>query len=439
MDLLKTKFQIVVARYNEDIRWLLPYKDITIIYNKGNYDSLLHKFNIIYLNNIGRESHTYLYHIINNYDNLADRTIFFQGNISDHTEKVLDIEDYFKEQPFIGKLDKYNINKLKDNIVHFPKYRKELRKSNFTPYDWITKVIGIKISDTLSETNIVWNANFSLSKELIQSKPKIFYENILRYIDDCSNPEEGHFLERTWYLIFNSLYTEKKIIEYILINNLKIINDVYNKLKNNLNEVHLWVPLSINNDVGINHKIHFLKSINTFVSLNTIIHDNIFNIGIQSSNDISILIELENNIPNIDNKNTYIKTYRYEILLGIFNNTKSIIRDIEQNKIIQSYEYKVLDNDNLLNFNFNFNEHIIIKNEENVLFNIKNILIYCKIKSIKIKNNGKYNTYLSYQHTNNIFNQNNNIKIHLMNNSNENINEFYRNNYLDYYIQNINL
>ena len=30
--------QIVVARYNENINWLIPFKDITIIYNKGNND-----------------------------------------------------------------------------------------------------------------------------------------------------------------------------------------------------------------------------------------------------------------------------------------------------------------------------------------------------------------------------------------------------------------
>jgi hypothetical protein len=167
MDLLKKKFQIVVARYNEDIKWLLPYKDITIIYNKGDYNLLLNKFNVIYLNNVGRESHTYLYHIINNYDNLADRTIFFQGNRSDHSNKILDIEDYFKEDDFIGFFDNYNINKLRENINHFTKYKKELKKSNFNTFDWITKAIGIKI-DNSSNNNIkvVWNANFLLSRNI---------------------------------------------------------------------------------------------------------------------------------------------------------------------------------------------------------------------------------------------------------------------------------
>ena len=69
--------QIVVARYNENINWLIPFKDIALIYNKGNNNIDANYFNIINLKNVGRESHTYLYHIVNNYDNLAKNTIFF--------------------------------------------------------------------------------------------------------------------------------------------------------------------------------------------------------------------------------------------------------------------------------------------------------------------------------------------------------------------------
>ena len=416
MELLKKKFQIVIARYNENVKWLLPYKDITIIYNKGNYDPILHKFNVIYLNNIGRESHTYLYHIINNYDNLSDKTIFFQGNINDHSNKILEIEDYFQDDDFIGYFDKYNIDKLKEEINHFPKYKKDLKKSNFTTYDWITRVIGLKIDNNLKETNIVWNANFSLSKELIHSKPKIFYENILRFLNNI-NPEEGHFLERTWYLIFTNNYLKKNIIEYKLINDTSIINSLYNIYKNKINEVHLWIPLSINYDIGIDYKIDFMKSINTYITINTKIIDNQFNISIQSSNDVSI---------NIDSK--------YEILLGVFNNTKSIVRDIINNKIIHSYEYETLNNNKLINFDFNIGYDVIIKKDNNTIFNFKNIFDMENISSVKIKNNGKYNTYLSYEHVINTYN-NNNIKTHLINNYYEDIDEFYKNNYLNYYIK----
>jgi len=68
------KTEIVVARYNENLSWLkkLPKDIIITVYNKGNDDINIPS---IKLPNIGRESHTYLYHIIKNYNNLADQTI----------------------------------------------------------------------------------------------------------------------------------------------------------------------------------------------------------------------------------------------------------------------------------------------------------------------------------------------------------------------------
>ena len=53
MENIKKKFQIVVARYNEDIRWLLPFRHITIIYNKGKNNFILNKFETIQLENVG--------------------------------------------------------------------------------------------------------------------------------------------------------------------------------------------------------------------------------------------------------------------------------------------------------------------------------------------------------------------------------------------------
>ena len=78
----KEKYEIVIARYNEPIDVWKEFYPIVTIYNKGknnlNIDS-------IELENVGRESHTYLYHIINNWDNLAENTLFTQCNLSfDH-------------------------------------------------------------------------------------------------------------------------------------------------------------------------------------------------------------------------------------------------------------------------------------------------------------------------------------------------------------------
>ena len=82
------KHCMVVARYNECLNWLLPYEDITIVYNKGADDLPPFK-NIIKLENVGREGHTYLYHIIREYDNLSERITFIQGDPATHNHTIL--------------------------------------------------------------------------------------------------------------------------------------------------------------------------------------------------------------------------------------------------------------------------------------------------------------------------------------------------------------
>jgi hypothetical protein len=79
--------ELVISSYKEDTSWIDNInKDVKIyLYNKDN------KPNTINLPNIGREAHTYLYHICNNYDNLSDYIFFFQGNPFDHTGMCINI------------------------------------------------------------------------------------------------------------------------------------------------------------------------------------------------------------------------------------------------------------------------------------------------------------------------------------------------------------
>ena len=91
------KKSIIISRFNEDINWLKDLKDFRkiIIYNKGNSLSNHDNFQIINLDNVGRESHTWIYHIVKNYNNLDDIIIFLQGRIDDlGCMAFLDPNDY---------------------------------------------------------------------------------------------------------------------------------------------------------------------------------------------------------------------------------------------------------------------------------------------------------------------------------------------------------
>jgi hypothetical protein len=119
--------EIVVSRYNEDLTWLdeSPFsKHPVICYNKGVNDTFNKPPNmkkIVKLKNVGRCDHTYLYHIVSNYDKLADVTIFLPGstNMSKKMEKatkqIEEVEKH-KNTVFIGM---YHPNGVKEMYKDF--------------------------------------------------------------------------------------------------------------------------------------------------------------------------------------------------------------------------------------------------------------------------------------------------------------------------------
>jgi hypothetical protein len=78
------KKELIIAVYNEDISWInnINSVDKIIVYNKGDRNIFTNNPNIevIKLPNVGREAHTFIYHIVENYEKLADHTIFLQGD-----------------------------------------------------------------------------------------------------------------------------------------------------------------------------------------------------------------------------------------------------------------------------------------------------------------------------------------------------------------------
>lgn len=95
---------IVIARYKEDLSWTryLCNKYKVFIYNKGADDIEISNAEIIKLPNVGRESHTYLTHIINNYDSDIKQTIFLQGNPFPHSPFILELLSIKIIEPFKG-------------------------------------------------------------------------------------------------------------------------------------------------------------------------------------------------------------------------------------------------------------------------------------------------------------------------------------------------
>lgn len=401
-------FQIVVARYNENTSWLNKFKNITIVYNKGTYDKDLNDFNVINLPNFGRESHTFLYHIINNYDNLKEYTIFLQGSLlfdRNIKHSPLSMEEYFQLNDFNAKLQKCDFNLLKYPINHIGKWKKEyntgeMKRSFLTCYSWLKNFLDFDDSET-EEINIAWGAMFSVHKSVILKKPKIFYEHLLRFVDYHPNPEEGHFFERSWHFIFHNNHIDKKIIKIFKNNNLLNIDKV-KELS------HVWIDINY-----YNKYLHKIDNFVLFPNYYFKINKNSFNFTFTDVFYIKLKFD-EDNFFHI------ILSSNQEFNLFFLNN-----------KFIEKFKNNI-DKSFSNNFNFIIDSNIlkIFLNDEILInYNLKNIVIHDIdniIVSIKTNN---YNNHIKFNNCNEKL-----TFITLINNYYD-IKSFYNNNYLHNFIE----
>lgn len=212
--------EIVIARYNEDLSFLQESKFQEypiIVYNKGNNDHFFKPPNlkkIVNLENVGVCDHTYIYHIIENYDNLADVTIFLPGSCNDahkngHMNKVFDTTVNTKDTvlQLYGadsnisqfKLDDWLSTNEKNKTINT---ESKLRKCDIRPYGkWFEHVFP---ELNISEHNITYFGIFSISKKHIQNRSKEFYQNYIQYINKHKNEECAHYVERSYDALFRT-------------------------------------------------------------------------------------------------------------------------------------------------------------------------------------------------------------------------------------------
>ena len=220
---LNKSFDIIVARYNEDLSWTLehPFNNYEyIVYNKGNNDNFEKKYVklIINLPNVGRCDHTYLYHIVNNYYNLADINLFITGSIGTIHEKkkktktILKLIEKTNNAVFINQDNDIN-NNIKNKFYNFTLDNwkstdtnnsideEKLKHSSIRPYGkWYESIFG-----DINCSEATYYGIFSISKNDIIQNSLDKYKLIIKELETHSNPEAGHYVERSWCAIFHKI------------------------------------------------------------------------------------------------------------------------------------------------------------------------------------------------------------------------------------------
>jgi len=209
------KYHIVISRYNENINWVKNIDNRLFdiyIYNKGSVIQEIPNCNIINLNNTGRESHTYLYHIINNYSNLPERIVFTQAHPFDHVRDSFlnDINIFDKcDRPFYYfSKNILSIQYYKNTFIEYGMLNNREWKNYHDINSPIKKTMKTLFHDYKDENVKLFfgtGAIFGVDKLLILRNNIDFYKNCINILNNSSNlvnPDEGHSFERLWYYIF---------------------------------------------------------------------------------------------------------------------------------------------------------------------------------------------------------------------------------------------
>lgn len=208
-------FEIVISHFCEKLDWIKKIKSINkTIYEKGNInqqncpiyrnDITLDKLKVIRLPNIGRESHTYLYHIVNNYKNLAEYTIFVQGNPIDHYSEIT--ETLLRLPTSLSEL--FEFSKGCYSLCDVCLMERPIEWKRF-------EIFPKEVYDIFFSAENKWflygsGAQYVVHRKCIVNKPLNFYIDLYEYlIKHCklNHNKNVHIpwsLERLWPSIFDS-------------------------------------------------------------------------------------------------------------------------------------------------------------------------------------------------------------------------------------------
>mmetsp|Transcript_49200 Transcript_49200/g.73344 ORF Transcript_49200/g.73344 Transcript_49200/m.73344 type:complete len:355 (-) Transcript_49200:196-1260(-) len=246
--------EAVLAHYDEDLSWISTATESNpairfTVYSKSSTPPT----NSIKLPNVGRESHTFLYHIVENYHSLADWTVFsqaaapsfgFSPNDSGSGHMCSGVtwgsyvnpfpngEDFFMVHTVATRFPEVWHTDRFDMMFRIPDSKGSIcpldqddywsmwwhsadhpliTMQNKTKYDFLpamdfyNTLIADGVDKTYDSVTLTFanGGRFAASRERIHKRPRQYYESLLAALSKDVNPIEGYYLETMWYDVFH--------------------------------------------------------------------------------------------------------------------------------------------------------------------------------------------------------------------------------------------
>ncbi len=210
---------IVISHFNEDVQYLdtEPFsKYEQVIYTKGETPPTCKNCDkAIKLPNVGVCLHTYLHHIIENYDNLHKITIFIPASCMDENKKdktmntiqkveetqnsVFYVDEVSMDELREFKMDEYSTSNEKNKLKNSDTY---VRPADIRPFGkWHDEFFnGVELSNKSNYKGI-----FAVSREHIRQRSLESYKTLINQINRDKNEETGHYFERAILSLFHPI------------------------------------------------------------------------------------------------------------------------------------------------------------------------------------------------------------------------------------------
>jgi len=242
-----SKIKVVVAYYNEDLSWVRYLRkeccinDILLI-SKKNGDHPDYK--TVSLPNIGKESHSFMWYIVNNYEKLPEIVFFCQGGVTSNEMKYLKFMYVVKNLcnvekngvialpgqlgfrygafDYDFKIDEHHSsNPLNENLTY------ELIPSKVRPFGkWYQTFITNDLTK-ISKYGVSYNGIFCTTRKSILKFSKKTYEELYKQSSVGESTEVAHYLERSYYSMFVNNYLIDRITD---LNEFHVFNIVNGEL-----------------------------------------------------------------------------------------------------------------------------------------------------------------------------------------------------------------
>lgn len=181
---------------------LKPFKNIYIYSLVDINDPTSALPNVIRVNDKGTEVMLYLYHIVNNYNNLANSTIFVTDKdlVTNETRNLI---TNLIEKSFADSKNYYYLKY--ENFQDIYSFSTQDNDNKIKPYG---KWFNLRFSDVRFDYITIYNM-LAIRKTNIYNRTLEFYKQLL---NDSKNPELELYISKSWCAIFQSFNIENNVI-----------------------------------------------------------------------------------------------------------------------------------------------------------------------------------------------------------------------------------